>query len=131
MFCWASSLPPIPIHASYQEGVWPIMGLRPLELIHFYQWVLGTVFASCFAVDAEFNEVALVAVDTLECRFNLLPDIVQYHLYCDRSYAPPVTATTRSPEMTQKAGCAFVISANYTPRKQDEAIEGPVAGPSG
>ena len=105
------------------------MDLRPFELAVPYQWDLDTAFAPWLDVHAELNDVARGALDTLDCRFNLLPNIVQYHLYCDGSYTPQVHATTKRQGADQKAGWAFVIAAQTTPRVEDEVIVGIAAGP--
>ena len=88
-------LQPTPIHALYQAGVQPIMDLRPLELAVLYQLDLDTALAPWLDVHAELNELARAALDTLDSRSNLLPDIVQYNLYCDGSYTLQAHATTK------------------------------------
>ena len=77
---WAASLPPVPIHASYQAGAQPILDLRPLEFAVPYQWRLDPVFAPWLDVHAELNEVARAALDTLDYIFNLLQIIFQYNI---------------------------------------------------
>ena len=126
---WAACLPPAPIKASYQAGAQPILDLRPLELAVPYQWGLDPAFALWFDVHADVNEVASAAIDTLDYRFNSLPTIVQYNMYCDGSYTPEVHATTKKHGADQKAGWAFVVAAQTTPRPEDEVIVGIAAGP--
>ena len=110
---WAACLPPAPIKASYQAGAQPILDLRPLELAVPYQWGLDPAFAPWLDVHAELNEVARAALDLLDYRFNLLPNIVQYNLYCDGSYTPQVHATTKRQGATKKTGWAFVRDIMY------------------
>ena len=68
-------------------------------------------------------------MDTLDYRFNSLPTIVQYNIYCDGSFTPQVHATTKKQGADQKAGWAFVVAAQTTPRAEDEVIVGISAGP--
>ena len=78
---WGACLQPAPIKASYQAGAQQILDLRPLELAVPYQWGLDPAFAPWLDVHAELNEVARAAMDTLDCRNNKLPTIVQYNIY--------------------------------------------------
>ena len=105
------------------------MDLRPLELAVPYQLDLDTAFAPWLDVLAELNDVSRAALDTLDCRFHLVPNVVQYNLYCDGSYTPQVHATTKRQGADQKAGWFFVIVARITPRAEDEVIVGIVAVP--
>ena len=69
------------------------------------------------------------SLGTLDYRFNLLPTIVQYNIYCDGIYTPQVHATTTKHGADKKAGWAFVVAAQTTPRAEDEVIVGIAAGP--
>ena len=104
------------------------MDQRLVELVVPYQWELDTAFAPWLDAHAELNEVARAGLDTLDCRFNLLRNIVQYDFYCDGSYTPQVHATTKRQGADQKAGWAFVIAAQTTPRVEDDVIVGIAAG---
>ena len=126
---WGTCLPPVPIHATYQAGAQPILDLRPLELTVPYQWSLDTAFAPWLEVHAELNEVARAAMDTLDFRFNSVPTTAQYKIYCDGSFTPPVHATTKREAADQKAGWAFVVTAQSSPTAADEVIVGIAAGP--
>ena len=126
---WTVSLPPVPIHASYQAGAQPILDLRQFECVVPYQWRLNPAFAPWLDVHAELNEFARAALDTLDYRVNLVPTIVQYNIYCDGSYTLEVHATIKRHGTDQKAGWAFGVAAQTTPRVEDEVIVGIAAGP--
>ena len=104
------------------------MDLRPYEFAP-QQWALFAAFAHCLDLFIPLNEVARASLESLGCRSNSLANIVQYNLYCDGSFTLPALATSKRPERTQKAGWAFIIAAQYSPRAQDEAIVGVAAGP--
>ena len=90
---------------------------------------MDPAFAPWLDVHAELNEVAGAAIDKLDYRFNSLPTIVQYNIYCDGSFTPQVHATTNEQGADQEAGWAFVVAAQTTPRAEDEVIVGIASGP--
>ena len=69
------------------------------------------------------------ALESLDCRTNSVAQVVQHNLYCDGSYTPQTQPSSKKAGANQKAGWAFVIAAQFTPRIQDEAIIGVAAGP--
>ena len=110
-------------------GLQPILDLRPLEFAVPQQWQLASASAPCLDMFILLDEVARATLEGLDCRSNSLANIVQYNLYSDESFTLLAFATNKKAERTQKAGWAFIISAEYSPRAQDAAIVGAAFGP--
>ena len=126
---WAACQPKTPIHATYQAGSQPIIDLRPMELAVPHQLALESTFAPCLDIHVTLNELARAVLESLDCRINLVAQVVQYNLYCDGSYTPQTQPDSKKAGANQKVGWAFVIAAQFMPRIQEEAIIGLAAGP--
>ena len=97
--------------------------------MYFCQWDLDPAFEPRLDGHAELNEVARVAMDTLDYRLNSVATVVQYNLYCDGSFTFQVHATTKTQGADKKTGWALGIAAQTTPRAEDEVIVGIASGP--
>ena len=84
--------------------------------------------APCLDFHVTLNEVQRAALESLDCRINSVAQVVQYNLYCDGIYNPPIQGSSKKAGTNQKAEWAFVIAAQFPPRIQDEAIVGVAAG---